>query len=74
MAKEKARIKLGIPYHYRTRALIDGRIGIEGYDLDVTHDFSSLGERHYRFTQGEFDVGGFQEPRLESLFVREALA
>ena len=59
MAKEKPRIKLGLPYDYRTRALVEGKVGIEGYEFDITHDFSSPGERHYRFAQGEFDVGEF---------------
>ena len=59
MAKDKPRIKLGIPYHPRTRALIEGAVGIEGYELDITNDFINPGERHYRFTQGEFDVGEF---------------
>lgn len=59
MAKEKPRLKLGLPFDYRTRALIEGEVGIEGYDLDIVHNFSSPGERHYRFAQGEFDVGEF---------------
>jgi 4,5-dihydroxyphthalate decarboxylase len=59
MAKDKPQIKLGIPDHYRIRALIEGQVGIEGYELDITHDFKSTGERHFRFTAGEFDVGEF---------------
>jgi 4,5-dihydroxyphthalate decarboxylase len=59
MANPKPRITLGIPDHARTRALIDGKVGIEGYDLDITCDFISPGERHLRFAQGEFDVGEF---------------
>ena len=59
MAKEKPRIKLGLPYDHRTRALVEGEVGIEGYELDIIHNFSSPGERHYRFAQGEFDVGEF---------------
>ena len=54
----KPRITLGLPYHPRTRALIDGEIGIDGYDLQITHD-PSPGERHYRFAQGEWDVGEY---------------
>jgi 4,5-dihydroxyphthalate decarboxylase len=50
------RITLGLPYHPRTRALIDGEIEIDGYELSIKHDMSA-GERHYRFTNGEFDVG-----------------
>ena len=50
---------MGLPFHPRTRALIDGEIGIDGYELDITHEFVNPGERHYRFAQGEFDVGEF---------------
>src|SRR2546425_7435266 len=35
----KTRITLGLPYHPRTRALIDGEIAIDGYELEITHDF-----------------------------------
>jgi len=59
MAKEKPRIKLGLPCDYRTRALVEGEVGIEGYGLDIVHDFASPGERHYRFAREEFDVGEF---------------
>ncbi|MET0501818.1 MAG: hypothetical protein ABW172_09890 [Candidatus Binatia bacterium] len=52
------RITLGLPYHPRTRALIDGEISIDGYELDITHD-PSPGERHYRFAKGEWDIGEF---------------
>lgn len=56
----KPKIKLAIPDHPRTRALIDGGVGIEGYDLEITHEFPGrAGERHYRFVQGEFDVSEF---------------
>jgi len=54
----KHRITLGLPYHPRTRALIDGEIGIDGYELEITHD-PSPGERHYRFAQGEWDIGEY---------------
>jgi 4,5-dihydroxyphthalate decarboxylase len=54
----KHRITMGLPYHPRTRALIDGEIGIDGYELDITHE-PSAGERHYRFAQGEWDVGEY---------------
>jgi 4,5-dihydroxyphthalate decarboxylase len=37
--------------------MIDGRVGVEGYELDICPDFVSSGERHYRFLQGEWDVG-----------------
>jgi len=53
----KTKITLGLPNHPRCRALIEGRVGIEGYDLEICHDFVSSGERHYRFLQGEWDVG-----------------
>jgi 4,5-dihydroxyphthalate decarboxylase len=52
----KKRITMGLPYHPRTRALIDGEIEIDGYELSIKYDVSP-GERHYLFTQGEFDIG-----------------
>jgi 4,5-dihydroxyphthalate decarboxylase len=54
----KHHVTLGLPYHPRTRALIDGEIGIDGYELEITHD-PTPGERHYRFAQGEWDVGEY---------------
>lgn len=53
------RIKLGIPNQARTRALIEGKIKIEGYEVEFSHAEVNPGERHYRFVQGEFDVGEF---------------
>ncbi|MPZ75336.1 MAG: hypothetical protein GEU77_02320 [Deltaproteobacteria bacterium] len=55
MVMAKPRISLGLPDHPRCRALIDGKIGVEGYELDICRDFVSAGERHYRFLQGEWD-------------------
>ena len=56
----KSKIKLAIPDHPRTRAFLDGTIQLEGYDLEITHDFPGrAGERHHRFVQGEFDVSEF---------------
>ena len=55
----KPKITIGIPYHYRIQALIAGEVEVEGYDLDITHDFASPGERHHRFTEAEFEVGEF---------------
>jgi 4,5-dihydroxyphthalate decarboxylase len=57
MAGSKPRIALGLPNHPRCRALIDGTLGIEGYELDVDPNFVSAGERHYKFLHGEWDVG-----------------
>ena len=54
----KHRITLGLPYHPRTRALIDGEIGVDGYELEITHG-PTPGERHYRFAQGEWDIGEY---------------
>ena len=59
MAKVKPRITLGIPYHPRTQTIIRGEVAIDDYELAITHDFSSPGERHHRFAEGEFDVGEF---------------
>jgi 4,5-dihydroxyphthalate decarboxylase len=53
----KPSVTLGLPDHPRCRAIIDGRVGVEGYELDICRDFVSAGERHYRFLQGEWDVG-----------------
>jgi 4,5-dihydroxyphthalate decarboxylase len=56
----KPKIKLAIPDHPRTRALIDGVVELEGYDLEIMHNFPGrAGERHHRFVQGEFDVSEF---------------
>jgi len=56
----KPKIKLAIPDHPRTKALIDGKVEIEGYDLEITHHFAGrAGERHHRFIEGEFDVSEF---------------
>lgn len=49
---------MGLPYHPRTRALIDGEIRIDGFDLEIAHE-ASAGERHYRFAQGEWDIGEY---------------
>ena len=57
MAGSKPRITLGLPDHPRCRALIDGKVGIEGYDLDIDPNFVSSGERHYKYLHGEWDVG-----------------
>ncbi|MEX0804929.1 MAG: hypothetical protein WD688_16670 [Candidatus Binatia bacterium] len=54
MAKQV--ITMGLPYQPRIRALIEGEIGLDGYELRIKHDVSP-GERHYLFTNGHFDVG-----------------
>src|ERR671918_1771844 len=53
----KPRISLGLPDHPRCRAMIDGKIGIEGYELDIDPDFTTSGERHYKYLHGQWDVG-----------------
>ena len=45
------------PDHPRCQAIIDGKVGIEGYELDVDPNFVSSGERHYKYLHGEWDVG-----------------
>ena len=40
----------------RNKALIDGSIQLDGYDLEYVGDKYTPGEMHYRFVQGEFDV------------------
>jgi len=54
---DKPRITIGLPDHPRCRAIIDGKVRVEGYDLAVCPEFYSSGERHYRFLTGEWDVG-----------------
>ena len=58
------RITLGLPDHPRCRAMIDGKVGIEGYELDIDPNFVSSGERHYKFLHGEWDVGECSEASL----------
>ncbi len=55
MTVTKPRITLGSPPNPRNRALIDGLVQIDGYDLECIGHYSP-GEFHYRFVQGEFDV------------------
>ena len=40
----------------RNRALIDGLISLDGYDLEYVGDKYTPGEMHYRFVQGEFEL------------------
>jgi 4,5-dihydroxyphthalate decarboxylase len=55
MAQTKPRITLGSPPDPRNRALIDGLVAIDGYELEHVGSYSP-GEFHYRFVQGEYDV------------------
>ena len=55
MAQTKPRLTLGFPPNPRNRALLDGLVPIDGYDVEYVQDYSP-GEFHYRFVQGEFDV------------------
>ena len=48
----KPRITFSTNPNPRNRALIDGRIPIDGYDLEYVGDKYSAGEIHYRFVQG----------------------
>jgi 4,5-dihydroxyphthalate decarboxylase len=57
MTITRRRITLGLPDHPRCRAMIDGTVGIEGYELDIDPHFVSAGERHYKFLHGEWDIG-----------------
>lgn len=57
MTNQKPLVTFGLPFHPRCRALIEGKVSLDGYRIEVTHDFASAGERHYRFMQREFDVG-----------------
>ncbi len=53
---DKPKITFSTNPNARNRALIDGLIPIDGYDLEYVGDKYSPGEIHYRFMQGEFDV------------------
>src|SRR3989338_139526 len=55
MAQTKPRLTLGFPPNPRNRALLDGLVPVEGYEVEYVQDYSP-GEFHYRFVQGEFDV------------------
>jgi len=52
---QKPRITLGSPPDPRNRAMIDGLVKVEGYDIEYVSKYSP-GEFHYRFVQGEYDV------------------
>lgn len=55
----KPKIKLAMSPDPRTLALIEGKVEIDGYELDISHNFLSPGEQHHRFEQMEFDVCEF---------------
>lgn len=52
----KAKITFSTNPNPRNRALIDGSVQLDGYDLEYVGDKYSPGEMHFRFMQGEFDV------------------
>jgi 4,5-dihydroxyphthalate decarboxylase len=56
---EKPTITIGISAEARTRAIIDGKVKVEGYRIKVIDDSLSPGEQHHRFEQNEFDVCEF---------------
>jgi 4,5-dihydroxyphthalate decarboxylase len=53
---EKPKIIFSTNPHARNKALIDGSVQIDGYDLEYVGDKYTPGEMHFRFMQGEFDV------------------
>ena len=53
---DKPKITFSTNPNPRNRALIDGLISIDGYELEYVGDKYSPGEMHYRFVQGEFDL------------------
>ena len=55
----KPKITIAMSAEPRTLALIEGKVKVPGYDLDISHDFLSPGEQHHRFEQMEFDVCEF---------------
>jgi len=56
MAQSKPRITFCSPPSARNRALIEGLVQIDGYELEHIDKGYTHGEVHYRFVQGEFDV------------------
>src|SRR5262249_36974990 len=58
-AMEKTTITIGIAAEPSTKAIIDGRVEVEGSRIKVIHDSLSPGEQHHRFEQNEFDVCEF---------------
>jgi len=56
---DKPTITVGISAEARTRAIIEGKVEIEGYRIKVIHDSLSPGEQHHRFEKNEFDVCEF---------------
>ena len=53
---DKPKITFSTNPNPRNRALIDGLVPIEGYELEYVGDKYTPGEMHYRFVQGEFDL------------------
>src|SRR5262245_41534518 len=53
---DKPKITFSTNPNPRNRALIDGRITLDGYDFEYVGDKYTPGEMHYRFVRGEFDV------------------
>jgi hypothetical protein len=53
---DKPKITFSTNPNPRNRALIDGSVQIDGYDLEYVGDKYTPGEMHYRFVQGEFDL------------------
>jgi 4,5-dihydroxyphthalate decarboxylase len=53
---DKPKIAFSTNPNPRNRALIDGLITVDGYDLEYVGDKYTPGEMHYRFVQGEFDL------------------
>jgi 4,5-dihydroxyphthalate decarboxylase len=56
---QKPTITIGIAAEPRTQAIIDGKVELEGYRINVVHDSLSPGQQHHRFEQNEFDVCEF---------------
>ncbi|HZD39328.1 MAG TPA: hypothetical protein VE131_01315 [Terriglobales bacterium] len=56
MVQAKSRITFCSPPNARNRALLEGLVEIEGYELESIDKGYTHGEVHYRFVQGEFDV------------------
>ena len=53
---DKPKITFSTNPNPRNRALIDGLVPLDGYELEYVGDKYTPGEMHYRFVQGEFDL------------------
>ncbi len=53
---EKKSFTVGVPDVPRGQALIDGTVGVDGFEVQVVHNFENVGDRHGRMLHGELDA------------------